>query len=363
VNAVSSLPGLTRQSILLRKKMDARVKPAHDRVTTGAATLGRREFIALLGGAAAWPLVARAQQPGKLPTIGFLGAATHSTTSSWIAAFVQRLRESGWIEGRNIAIEYRWAQGRTEAMAEIAAEFVRLKVDVIVTHSTAAVVAAKQATSAIPIVFTNAGDPVASGLVTSLARPGGNITGLSIQGTDTAGKRLDLLREVVPGLRRLAIMGNVGNPAAVLEMQEIQTTARALGLEVTALEIRRADDITPVFDTLKTGADALYVSPDALINTNRTRLNILALGARLPTMSSVREYVAAGTLMSYGANFPDLWRRAAEFVDKILRGAKPADIPVEQPTKFDLVINVTTAKALGLAIPESFLLRADEVIE
>jgi putative ABC transport system substrate-binding protein len=323
----------------------------------------RREFITLIGGAAAWPLAARAQQAGKLPTIGFLGAATPSTTSPWVAALVQRLREFGWIEGRSIAIEYRWAEGRAERYAEIAAEFVRLKVDVIVTHSTAAVVAAKQATSVIPIVFTNAGDPVANGLVASLARPGGNVTGLSIQGTDTAAKRLDLLREVAPGVRRLAIMGNVGNGAVVLEMEEIRATAQTLGLEVTALEIRRAEDITDAFEVLKSRADALYISPDALINTNRIRLNTLVLGARVPTMTSVREYVAAGTLMSYGANFPDLWRRAGEFVDKILRGAKPADIPVEQPTKFDLVINLTTAKALGLAIPESFLLRADEVIE
>jgi putative ABC transport system substrate-binding protein len=323
----------------------------------------RREFITLLGGAAAWPLAARAQQPAKLPTIGFLGAATPSTTNPWIAAFMQRLREFGWIEGRNIAIEYRWAQGRTEPLAEIAAEFVRLKVDVIVTHATAPAVAAKQATSVIPIVFANAGDPVGSGLVASLGRPGGNITGLSIQGTDTAGKRLDLLREVLPGLRRLAIMGNVANPGVVLEMAEIQTTARALGLETMTLEIRRAEDITPAFEAVNSRADALYLSPDPLANTNRVRINTLALDARLPTMSSIREYVAAGTLMSYGANFPDLWRRAAEFVDKILRGAKPADIPVEQPTKFDLVVNLTTAKALGLAIPESFLLRADEVIE
>jgi putative tryptophan/tyrosine transport system substrate-binding protein len=324
----------------------------------------RREFITLLSGApVAWPLAARAQQAAKLPTIGFLGAATPSTTSPWIAALLQRLREFGWVEARNVAIEYRWAEGRTERYAEIASEFVRLKVDVIVTHSTAAVAAAKQATSVIPIVFTNAGDPVANGLVASLARPGGNVTGLSIQGTDTAAKRLDLLREVVPGLRRLAIIGNVGNAAVVLEMEEIQATARTLGLEVTAFEIQRAEDITRAFEVLKGGADALYISPDALINTNRVRLNTLVLGARMPTMTSVREYVAAGTLMSYGANLLDLWRRAGEFVDKILRGAKPADIPVEQPTKFDLVINLTTAKALGLAIPESFLLRADEVIE
>jgi len=325
-------------------------------------TIGRRELLAALGGATVWPLAARAQQ-AKVPTIGFLGAATPSTTSPWSAAFVQRLRELGWIENRTVAIEYRWAEGRTDRFAEIAAEFVRLNVDVIVTHSTPPVVAAKQTTLLIPIVFANAGDPVANGLVASLARPGGNITGLSIQGTDTAGKRVDLLREVVPGLRRLAIMGNVGNPAVVLEMEEIQVTARALGLEVTALEIRRAEDITLAFEALKSRADALYISPDALININRTRINTLALGARVPTMSSIREYVAAGTLMSYGANLPDLWRRAAEFVDKILRGAKPADIPVEQPTKFDLVVNLTTAKALDLTIPESFLSRADEVIE
>ena len=220
----------------------------------------RREFITLLGGAAAaWPLAARAQQPGKLPTIGFLGTSTPSARSRWTAAFVQRLRELGWIEGRTVAIEYRWAEGRSERFAEIAAEFVRLKVDVIVTSGTAAVVAAKQATSVIPIVFAVAGDPVGTGLVASLARPGGNVTGLSIQATDLAGKRLELLREVVPGLRRLAIMANVGNPDAVLEMGEVQTTARTLGLEVVTLEIRRAEDIAPAIEALKGRADALYV--------------------------------------------------------------------------------------------------------
>ncbi len=314
----------------------------------------RREFITLLGGAAtAWPLAARAQQTGKVPTIGFLGAATPSATSPWTAAFVQRLREFGWIEGRNVAIEYRWAEGRIEPLAEIAAEFVRLKVDIIVTHSTASVVAAKQATSVIPIVFANAGDPVGNGLVASLARPGGNITGLSLQGTDTAGKRLGLLREVLPGLRRLAIMANSGAPAAVLEVREVQAVASTLGVEVAAFEIRRAEDIAPAFEALKSRAEALYVCPDPLVNTNRIRINTLALGARLPTMTGVREYVEAGGLMSYGPSFPDLWRRAAEFVDKILRGTKPTDIPVEQPTKFDLVVNLITAKVLG----------ADEVIE
>jgi putative ABC transport system substrate-binding protein len=218
-------------------------------------------------------------------------------------------------------------------------------------------------TSVIPIVFAAAGDPIASGLVASLARPGGNVTGLSNQSADLAGKRLELLREVVPGLRRLAIMGNVGNPVSALEMREVQAAAGTLGLEIHTLEIRRAEDIAPAFETLKGRAEALYVALDPLLTTNRVRINILALGARLPTMLGVREYVEAGGLMSYGPNFLDLFRRAAGLVDKILRGAKPADLPVEQPTKFDLVLNVTAAKVLGLTIPESFLLRADEVID
>ena len=326
--------------------------------------IGRRKFLATLGGAAAaWPLATHAQQPGKVPTIGFLGGATPAAQGQWAAAFVQRLRELGWIEGRTVAIEYRWAEGRSERAAEIAAEFARRKVDVIVTSGTAVVVAAMQATSVIPIVFAAAGDPVGTSLVASLARPGGNVTGLSNQVLDLAGKRLELLREVVPGLGRLAILANVDNPAVVLDMREVQTTARTLGLEVITLEIRRGEDIAAAFEALNGRADALYVPPEPLVNTNRVRINTLALGARLPTMHGLREYVEAGGLMSYGANMPDLFRRAAEYVDKILRGAKPADLPVEQPTKFDLVINLTTAKALHLKIPESFLLRADEVIE
>jgi putative ABC transport system substrate-binding protein len=323
----------------------------------------RREFITLLGAAAAWPLAARAQQPGMLPTIGYLGSATPATQGQWVAAFVQRLRELGWIEGRTIAIEYRWAEGRTERFAEIAAELVRRKVDVIVTSGTAVVVAAMQATSVIPIVFAAAGDPVGTGLIASLARPGGNVTGLSNQVLDLAGKRLELLREIVPGLGRLALLGNVGNPVVVLDMREAQAAARTLGLEVTTLEIRRGEDIVPAFEALNGHEEALYVVFDALVNTHRIRINTLALAARLPTMHGIRDYVEAGGLMSYGTNFPDLFRRAADYVDKILHGAKPADLPVEQPTKFDLVINLTTAKALHLKIPESFLLRADEVIE
>jgi putative tryptophan/tyrosine transport system substrate-binding protein len=326
--------------------------------------LKRREFIALLGGAAATrPLAARAQQAARRPTIGYMGANTPVVESQRTAAFVQRLRELGWIEGRNVAVEYRWAEGRNERFAEIAAELVQLKVEVIVTAGTAAVVAAKQATSVIPIIFALGGDPVGTGLVASLARPGGNVTGLSQQSTDLAGKRVELLREVVPGLGRLATMANIGNPLAVLEMREVHAAARTLGLEVATSEIRRAEDIAPAFDALKGRADALYVVADPLVTSNRIRINTLALGARLPTMHGQNDNVEAGGLMSYGANFPDLYRRAADYVDKILRGTKPADIPVEQPTKFDLAINLTTAKALGLKIPESFLLRADEVIE
>jgi putative ABC transport system substrate-binding protein len=276
---------------------------------------------------------------------------------------VQRLRELGWTEGRTIAIEYRWAELREERLAELAAELVRLKVDVIVTSGTPQVLAAKQATSVIPIVFAAAGDPVGNNLVASLARPGGNVTGLANLTPETGGKRLEFLREVVPGLRRLAILANVSNPAVVLEIAEAQAAARMLGLEVVTPEIRRAEDIAPAFKALEGRVEALYVSTDALVITNRARIHTLAMEVRLPTIYPSREYVEAGGLMSYGVNLPDQFRRTADYVDKILRGARPGDIPVEQPTKFDLIINLTTAKTLGLTIPESFLLRADEVIE
>jgi len=325
--------------------------------------VNRRQFITLLGGAAAWPLAARAQQaPGRRPTIGYLGGADATSQRAWLDAFVQRLHELGWIEGRTVAIEYRWAEGRPERFAEIAAEFVRLKVDMIVTVG-GAVLAAKQATSAIPIVFAAANDPLGSGLVPSLARPGGNVTGLSSQAADLAGKRVELLREVVPGLGRLAIMSNPGYPAAVLEMGEAESAARTLGLDVVRLEITRAQDIAPAFEALKGRAEALYVATDPILNSYHVRIITLANLARLPMIATQREFVEAGGLMSYGPNYPDLFRRAGDYVDKILRGAKSGDLPVEQPTKFDLVINLTAAKALGLAIPEPFLLRADEVIE
>jgi putative ABC transport system substrate-binding protein len=275
---------------------------------------------------------------------------------------VHRLGELGWIEGRTVAIEYRWGEGHTVRFAEFLADFVRLKVDVIVTAG-AAVGAAKQATSIIPIVFAVANDPLGAGLVASLSQPGGNVTGLSNQASDLGTKRLELLREIVPGLHRLAIMANVGNPQTALEMGEVQATARKLGLEFTLFEIRRAEDLAPGFETLKGRADALYVCPDPLVTTNRIRINALALGARLPTIHGLREYVEAGGLISYGTSYADLWRRAGDYVDKILRGAKPADLPVEQPTRFELVINLKTATALGLSIPPSLLARADEVIE
>ena len=323
----------------------------------------RRKFLGVLGGtAAAWPFAVRAQQAAKLPTIGFLGASTPAAWGPWVAAFVQRLRELGWIEGRTVAIEIRWAEGRSERFAEIAAEFVRLKVDVIVT-SGAAAPAAKQATSAIPIVFMLANDPIGTGLVASLSRPGGNLTGLSNQSRDLAGKRLELLREVIPGLRRFAILINVGNANVGAEMGAVEAAARTLGLEIVKLEIRQAEDIETSIETLKGRAEALYVVQDPLFIANRVRISTSALGARLPTMHAGREFVEPGGLMSYGANFPNNFRRAADYVDKILRGAKPADIPIEQPTKFDLIINLETAKALGLELSPTLLGRADEVME
>jgi putative ABC transport system substrate-binding protein len=323
----------------------------------------RRAFITLLGGAASCPLAARAQQRAKPGVIGLLGSNTAATQNKWTAAFVQRLSERGWVEGRNVNIEYRWAEGRQERYAEIAAEFVRLKVDVIVTSGTLPVVVAKQTTSLIPIVFATAGDPVGNRLVASLAQPGGNVTGLSIQSVDLAGKRLELLREVLPGLRRLAFMANVGTPIAVMEIGEVKAAARMLGLEVDMVEIRRAEDIASAFEALKGVAGALYVQPEPLTTSNRIQINSLALAARLPTMHGNPENVEAGGLMAYAPHYRDMWQRAADYVDKILRGTKPGEIPVEQPTRFELVINRKTAKALGLEVPPTLLARADEVIE
>ena len=324
----------------------------------------RRQFITLLGGTAfAWPLAARAQQLGKLPTIGYLGATTPSVDRPRVAAFVKRLGELGWVIDSSVRIELRWAEGRAERAREIAAEFVQLKVDVIMTAGSVDVLAAKQATASIPIVFAAAGDPVGSGLVESLSRPGGNVTGLSLQQPDTAGKRLALLQKIVPGLHRLGILGNVTVRSVTADMSEVQMVAGKLGLETITSELRRAEDIEPAIEAVKGRVDALYVSSDPLVTTHEDRINNLALNARLPTMYGVPENAAAGGLMAYGADIPDLCRRAAEIVDKILRGAKPADIPVEQPNTFKLVINLKTAKALGIDVPYPMQLLADEVIE
>jgi putative ABC transport system substrate-binding protein len=320
----------------------------------------RREFITLLGGAAAWPVAAQAQQ--KLPIIGFLGATEPSAWSKEVTAFVQRLHELGWVEGRTVAIERRWGEGHSDRYAEIAGEFVRLKVDVIVTGGAAAP-AAKQATKVIPIVFAVASDPVAGGLVPSLARPGGNVTGLSVQAPDLAGKRVELLREFVPNLRHLAIIGEANYRASVAELAEVEVAARTLGLNVTKFEVRRVDDIASAMTALKGHAEALYVCAGPFVASNTFRISTLALGARVPTIYPGRVYLANGGFLSYGPSYPDLFRRAAEIVDKILRGAKPSEIPVEQPTKFDLVVNMITAQALGVDVPPTLLARADEVIE
>jgi len=323
----------------------------------------RREVFPLFIAATVWPLVARAQNSGNLPIIGFLGATAPSIAPDRTAAFVQRLSELGWNDGRTIKIEYQWAEGRDERAVQLAAEFVRHRVDIIVTSGVPAILAAKQATSEIPIVFAVAADPVGAGLVASLANPGGNVTGLSNQSADLAGKRLQLLRELIPTLRRVAIIANVANSDGALETHDVEAASRALGLEVTNLPVRKTEDIEPALGSLGGLVDALYVVADPLININRVRIQIRSLAARLPTIYNSREFVEVGGLISYGPNFPDLWRRAAELVDKILRGARPANIPVEQPTKFDLTINMITARALGLTAPTGLLARADQVVE
>jgi putative ABC transport system substrate-binding protein len=323
----------------------------------------RRDFITLLvSAAAACPFSSRAEQ-SKLRTIGFMGASGSAAISGWVSAFVQRLRELGWGDGRNITIEYRWAEGRFERLAGFAEEFVQKKVDLIVAEGTVATLAAKNVTDSIPIVFPIAGDPVGNKLVNSLARPGANVTGLSIQATDLASKRLELFREIVPNLDLVAIMANASSPNSALEIGELRSATSVLGIATRLFEIRTADEIEPAFEALNGKAQALYVPPDPLVFSNRTIINTLAFNQRLPTMYAYRDYVQAGGLISYGPNLPDLFRRAAEFVDKILRGTKPGDIPVEQPTKFDLVVNLVTAKALGLDVPPTLLARADEVIE
>jgi putative ABC transport system substrate-binding protein len=322
----------------------------------------RREFIKIACGfVGAWPLAARAQQLGKQPLIGMLGADA-TVWRPWTAAFVAHLRELGWIEGDTIAIEYRWAAGRSDRISEVAAEFERRKVDAIITYGSAVPIL-RQTITNIPIVFAVAFDPVRGGLVQSLAHPAGNVTGVSIQQPDLVGKRLELLRQAIPQLRRLAILADAGYAEPMLEADRVKSTAQAFGLEAARLGVWRPEDITTAFQMLSKKADALYVVSDSLIAANRTRIVTLALSERLPTIMSYDDYVEAGGLMSYGPDYADLFRRAADMVDKILRGTNPGDIPVEQPDKFDLAINVKTAATLGLTIPQKLLAIADEVIK
>jgi ABC-type uncharacterized transport system substrate-binding protein len=320
----------------------------------------RRAFITLVAGSTLWPLAVRGQPVSRLPIIGFLFADA-ATFTSWIAAFIERLNAHGWVDGRTVALNYRWSDG-PEQDAEIAAEFVGIPVDVILTNGPSVSIV-KRATSSIPIVFALASDPVGGGLVASLAHPGGNVTSMSLQATDLAGKRIELLREVVPRLRRLAVLIDVGFPQSALEMREIRAAARTFNTEIVPLEIRRAEDIVPAAATLNGSAQALYAVGSALVDTGRDRIIEVASNARLPTLFSNRDPVQAGGLMSYGANFLDLFRRSADLVDKILHGANPADLPVEQPTKFDLTINLKTARAMDIPIPPTLLARADEIVE
>jgi putative tryptophan/tyrosine transport system substrate-binding protein len=322
----------------------------------------RRELIMLLGGAATtWPLAARAQQK-KMPLIGFLCPTTAAIWAPWTAAFVQRLTELGWIDGRTISIEYGFADGHEERYGEIAAKFVDRKVDVIVTGGSA-VPAVKRMTSTIPIVFAIGRDPLGEGYVASLSRPGGNVTGLSLQLAELAGKRLELLREVLPNMRTLAALADAGDSEGLRERTDLETAAHKVGLETFPVDIRKPDDIAPAIDGAKDRAEALYICSGVLANTNRSNIYATALAAQLPTISGVRVMAESGCLLSYGTVYADLFRRAGDLVDKILNGVKPADIPVEQPTKFELVVNLKTAKALGLRIPPNLLALADEVIE
>ena len=325
----------------------------------------RREFITLLGGAAAaWPLVAHAQQAAKIPRIGLLSPFFPANTAIWHKAFLRGLRDLGWVDGKNIAIEYRYAEGRNDHLPGLIADLARLKVDIIVTTVTIDTLAAKNAANAIPIVMVAAGDPVATGIVASLARPGGNITGLSQMATDLTGKRLELLKEIAPNISSMAVLLNPDNPISRLSGNEIDLPARKMKVEVHLLEVRSIGDLNKAFQqAAKARMDALAIMPDPVFVTNLKRIADFAIQNRLPSMFHLREFADVGGLMSYGVDRTDLFRRAAIFVDKLLKGASPANLPIEQPTKFELAINLKTANALGLTVPPSLLAIADEVIE
>ena len=328
--------------------------------------MDRRQFI--IGstlGLLVTPLAARAQQAGKVPRIGWLGGPTRESAEPFVRAFQRGLKDLGWVEGQNIVIEWRFAGGRAERLPDLAAELVRLQVDLIVVPSTPPALAAKNATKTIPIVTVAVGDPVGLGLVASLARPGGNITGLTgTVGPEIAGKLLELLKETVPKVSRMAVLWNPTTPGNAFALREAESAARALRVELQLLEARSLNDFDSVFAAMTTKrAGALLVLGDVMFVTHRIRLANLAAKSRLPAIYGLREYVEAGGLMSYGAITSELFRRAATYVDRVLKGAKPTDLPIERPTKFEFVINLTTAKALGLTIPQSILVRADELIQ
>jgi putative ABC transport system substrate-binding protein len=328
-----------------------------------SAGMKRREFIALVGGVAvAGPFAARAKQPEKIYRIGSLAAG--APVPQLLSVFPNALRDLGWIEGKNVIIDRRYAEDRLDRLPALVAELIALKVDLIVAGGTLAPLAAKRATSTIPIVMSNAGDPLGSGLVTNLARPGGNVTGLSLMVPDIGGKRLELLRELLPSASRVAVLWNAANPYPAAVFKETERAARTLGIQIQSIEVRSPDDFVGAFDIMKRERpDALITVEDPLTVDYRTQITESVADFRLPAMHGIREFVQIGGLMSYGASIADLLRRSAGYVDKILRGAKPGDLPVQQPTKFELFINLKTAKALGLTVPPSLLARADEVIE
>jgi len=323
----------------------------------------------LILAAAAWPALAwagavRAQAPAKVPRIGMLSAFSPSDAVPWHQAFRLGLRDLGWVEGKNISIEYRYAEGRSDRLPDLAAELVRIKADVIVASVTTDALAAQKATRVIPIVIVAAGDPVALGLVESLARPGGNVTGLSPMNIEMVGKRLELLKEMVPKLSRVAVLWNPQGPASTLNWKEIQLPARQLGVQLHSMEVRSADELDKAFEAVTWArAGALFITPDPVILTNLKRIAGLAAKSCLPSTYLHSEFADAGGLMTYGPDRADLYRRAATFVDKILKGTKPGDLPIDRATRFELVVNLKTAKTLGITIPQSILLRADRVIE
>ena len=329
----------------------------------------RRAFITLLGGAAVAPALAgswpaHAQQPGNVYRIGMLETISASLNAANVAAFRKSLRDLGYLEGRNLVIEYRSADGRAERFPDLAAELVGLKVDLIVTRGTPASLAAKSVTPAIPVVMAAVAEPLDSGLVAGLARPGGNVTGLSSFATMLDAKRVQFLRELIPGIARIAALMNMGNPVSLANWKQIESAAQSIGIRPQLLDTRRVEDIEPAFDAARIErADALIVEIDALMQANPRLIAELAAKHRLPAIYSAREFIDVGGLLAYGVSYPDLYRRAAIYADKIFKGAKPADLPIEQPTKFELIINLKTAKTLGLEVPATLLAIADEVIE